>query len=126
MRAGFEVFRAFDQDVQDNRDGLKRNGKLAIPVLAVFGSISTTGPRAEEMMREVADNVTGLCVANAAHWIAEENPEALTTGLLRFLTSAETNESSCSHTSYLPAQCSAHLALMRFWPDREGACRSKC
>jgi hypothetical protein len=42
------------------------------------------------MMREVADNVTGLCVSNAAHWIAEENPEALTTGLLRFLTSAET------------------------------------
>jgi hypothetical protein len=123
MRAGFEVFRAFDQDVQDNR---RRNGKLAIPVLAVFGVISTTGPRADEMMREVADNVTGLCASNAAHWIAEENPEALTAGLLRFLTSAETNESNCSHTSCLPAQCSAHLASMRFWPDREGACRSKC
>jgi pimeloyl-ACP methyl ester carboxylesterase len=69
---------------------LKRNGKLAIPVLAVFDSISNTGPRVEKMMREVADNVTGLCVSNAPHWIAEENPEAFASGLLRFLTGAET------------------------------------
>jgi pimeloyl-ACP methyl ester carboxylesterase len=88
IRAGFEVYRAFDQDVQDNRDALKRNGKLSIPVLAVSSSITVYGPRVEEMMREVADNVTGLRVSNAAHWIAEENPEAFTTGLLRFLTSA--------------------------------------
>ena len=73
-----------------NRDALKRNGKLAIPVLAVFGSISNTGPRVEEMMWEVANNVNGLCVPNAAHWIAEENPEAFITGLLQFLIGAET------------------------------------
>jgi hypothetical protein len=40
-------------------------------------------------MREVADNVTGFLVSNAAHWIAEENPEAFTTCSLPFLTSAE-------------------------------------
>jgi pimeloyl-ACP methyl ester carboxylesterase len=87
--AGFELYRAFDQDVENNRDALKRNGKLEIPVLAVFGSISNTGPRVEEMMWEVADNVTGLCVPNAAHWIAEENPEAFTSGLLRFVANTE-------------------------------------
>jgi hypothetical protein len=38
------------------------------------------------MMREVVDNVTAL----TGHWIAEEDPGALTAGLLRFLTSAET------------------------------------
>jgi hypothetical protein len=54
----------------------------------------------EEMMRDVADNVKGLCVSNAAHSNAGENPEAFTTGLLRFLTNAETNESSCSHVSH--------------------------
>ena len=37
-----------------------------------------TEPRVEEMMPEVADNVTGLCVSNAAHWIAEDNPGAFT------------------------------------------------
>jgi hypothetical protein len=38
------------------------------------------------MMREVADEVAGLRVSGAAHWIAEENPAAFTAGLLEFLT----------------------------------------
>jgi pimeloyl-ACP methyl ester carboxylesterase len=89
MRAGFEVYRAFDQDVQDNRDALEKNGKLTVPVLAVYGAISNTGPRVEEMMHEVAINVTGLRIPNSAHWIAEENPEAFTDGLLQFLLGEE-------------------------------------
>jgi pimeloyl-ACP methyl ester carboxylesterase len=89
MRAGFEVYRAFDQDVLDNRDALEKNGKLTVPVLAVYGAISNTGPRVEEMMHEVATDVTGLRIPNSAHWIAEENPEAFTDGLLRFLLGEE-------------------------------------
>ncbi len=85
MRAGFELYRAFDTDADDNRASLGRNGKLSIPVLAVGGATSTTGPVIEEMMREVADNVSGLRIPNAAHWIAEENPAAFVEGLLRFL-----------------------------------------
>ncbi len=50
MRAGFEVYRAFDRDVEDNRNALKRNGKLTVPVLAVCGTISNSGPLVEEMM----------------------------------------------------------------------------
>ena len=90
MRAGFELYRgAFDQNVENNRDALRWNGKLEIPVLAVFGSISNTGPRVEEMMWEVADNVTGLCIPSAAYWIAEENPETFTSGLLQFVANAQ-------------------------------------
>lgn len=85
MRAGFEVYRAFDQDVQDNRDAVERNGKLKAPVLAVYGAISNTGPGVEAMMHEVAQNVTGLRIPRSAHWIAEENPQAFTAGLLQFL-----------------------------------------
>ena len=85
MRAGFELYRAFDRDAIDNRDALKRNGKLTIPVLAVGGKTSTSGPLVEEMMHEVAENVTGIRISGAAHWIAEENPEAFTTGLKEFL-----------------------------------------
>jgi pimeloyl-ACP methyl ester carboxylesterase len=85
MRAGFELFRAFDQDSADNREALRRNGKLSTPVLAVGGATSTTGPLMEEMLREVADNVTGLRVPRAGHWIAEENPTELTAALLKFL-----------------------------------------
>jgi pimeloyl-ACP methyl ester carboxylesterase len=85
MRAGFELYRAFDRDAEDNHDALNRNGKLTMPVLAVGGAISTSGPVVEEMMREVAEDVTGLWVPATAHWIAEENPTAFTEALLRFL-----------------------------------------
>lgn len=89
MRAGFELYRTFDQDAADNREALRRNGKLAMPVLAVGGATSTSGPLVEEMMREVAQDVTGLRVPESAHWIPEENPTTLTTGLLRFLKPAD-------------------------------------
>jgi pimeloyl-ACP methyl ester carboxylesterase len=85
MRAGFELYRAFDQDVEDNRDALRRNGRLGMPVLAVGGGTSTTGPLMAEMLREVADNVTALRVTRTAHWIAEENPGELTAALVKFL-----------------------------------------
>jgi len=85
MRAGFELYRAFDQDIADNREVLQRKGKLAIPVLAVGGATSTSGPVVEQMMREVADDVTGLRIPGTAHWVPEENPAAFLSGLLSFL-----------------------------------------
>jgi pimeloyl-ACP methyl ester carboxylesterase len=66
---------------------LRRNGELTIPVLTVAGAISNSGPLLEEMMREVADNVTALRMPATAHWIPEENPKALTTALLEFVRS---------------------------------------
>jgi len=85
MRAGFELYRAFDRDAEDNRAALQRHGKLTVPVLAVGGAMSISGPVVEEMMREVADDVTGLRIARTAHWIPEENPMEFTSGLLAFL-----------------------------------------
>ena len=89
MRAGFELYRAFDRDIRDVRDGLSANGKLRIPVLAVGGDISTTGPLMAEMMREVSGNVSELRVPRTGHWIAEENPQGFVKGLLAFLGGAE-------------------------------------
>ena len=89
MRAGFELYRAFDQDANDNRDALRRNGRLTIPLLAVGGATSTSGPFVEDMMREVGQNVTGVRIPGTAHWIAEENPSALLAALLAFLTPAK-------------------------------------
>lgn len=85
MRAGFELYRAFDRDIEDNRAALAQNGKLTMPVLAVGGEASTKGPLMAEMMREVAETVTELRVSRAAHWIAEENPEGFLDGLKTFL-----------------------------------------
>jgi pimeloyl-ACP methyl ester carboxylesterase len=85
MRAGFELYRAFDRDAEDNRSVLQRNRKLTVPVLAVGGATSTSGPLVEEMMREVAEDVGGCRVPGTGHWIAEENPQAFTTALLDFV-----------------------------------------
>lgn len=85
MRAGFELYRNFDRDAADNRELLKLHGKLIIPVLAVGGQTSTSGSLMETMMHEVAENVTGLRVPAAAHWIAEENPTVLLGTILEFL-----------------------------------------
>ena len=84
MRAGFEVYRAFDRDAEDNRAALVRHGKLTVPVLAVGGAISTSGPLVEEMMREVAEDVTGLRVPRTGHWVPEESPEAFARAVLEF------------------------------------------
>lgn len=85
MRAGMEVYRAFDQDVKDNQHSLEKNGKLTIPVLAVAGEISTSGPIMGTMMNEVAEDVRTVCIPGTAHWVVEENPEAFTSALLTFL-----------------------------------------
>jgi pimeloyl-ACP methyl ester carboxylesterase len=85
MRAGFELYRAFDQDAVDNREALARHGKLTIPVLAVGGMTSNSGSLMETMMREVATDVTGVRVPGTAHWVPEENPEAFTGAVLSFL-----------------------------------------
>jgi len=84
MRAGFEVYRAFDRDGQDNREALERDGKLTVPVLAVGGMTSTSGELMEEMMREVADNVTAVLIADAGHWIPEEQPRVLAQAIDEF------------------------------------------
>jgi pimeloyl-ACP methyl ester carboxylesterase len=93
LRAGFELYRAFDRDAQDNRAAM-RNGKLTLPVLAVGGAMSTSGPLVEQMMHEVAEDVTGIRVPDTAHWIAEENPDAFVAALLDFVAVPEGRRSA--------------------------------
>jgi pimeloyl-ACP methyl ester carboxylesterase len=56
MHAGFEQFKAFDQDVIDNKAFAAR-GMLTMPVLAVGGEKSF-GPLMATVMRAVASNAT--------------------------------------------------------------------
>ncbi|MFA6086724.1 alpha/beta fold hydrolase [Mucilaginibacter sp.] len=87
IRAGLEVYRAFDQDVLDNKAFLAQNGKLTIPVLAVGGEISTSGGLMKDMMLEVAERVTAVSIPRTAHWVVEENPESFLQSFLSFLDS---------------------------------------
>ncbi|AQX01466.1 alpha/beta fold hydrolase [Elizabethkingia anophelis] len=84
IRAGLELYRTFDQDSYDNIKSLQEKGKLKIPVLAIGGTISTSGTIMGSMMLEVADNVTFIQIPNTAHWVVEENPDYLILEILKF------------------------------------------
>ncbi len=85
MRAGFDLYRAFDQDAADIRLALERDGKLTIPCLGMHGLASLAHANGvEEIGRELATDVTVEGIPGSGHWIAEENPAALVQSLLRF------------------------------------------
>lgn len=75
MRAGFDLYRAFDQDGEDNLAALKKSGKLKMPVLALHGSVSLFGEVTDRMVKEFCEDVTTMPVPLAGHWFSEENPE---------------------------------------------------
>ncbi|HEY1978949.1 MAG TPA: alpha/beta hydrolase [Xanthobacteraceae bacterium] len=74
MHAGFEQFKAFDQDAIDNK-AFVAQGLLTMPVLAIGGE-KTFGPMMATVMRAAATNVTEGIVPNSGHWVMEENPTA--------------------------------------------------
>ena len=83
MRAGFALYRAFSQDVEDNRAALARDGKLQMPVLAVAVEASGFKDTIGSMMREVAERVETAIVSRAGHRIAEDNTQELADLLVR-------------------------------------------
>jgi pimeloyl-ACP methyl ester carboxylesterase len=83
MHAGFAQFAAFDQDAIDNKGFLAR-GKLTMPVLGVGGEESF-GTTMAEVMRAAATDVEALVIANAGHWLMEEQPAATVAGVRAFL-----------------------------------------
>lgn len=85
MRAGFELYRAFDRDDRDNRAALAAGGRLAVPVLAVAGAGNLFADVHEAMVREVADDVRAVTLPGAGHWVPEEDPAGLLGVLLPFL-----------------------------------------
>ncbi|MFF3380640.1 alpha/beta fold hydrolase [Streptomyces sp. NPDC002680] len=81
LRASFEFYRA---DNGPLISGWQKDGPLNIPVLAI-GSEFSTGAGVEEVMREVATDVTGLVVPGSGHFVTEEAPDAVVKALLDFL-----------------------------------------
>jgi pimeloyl-ACP methyl ester carboxylesterase len=54
MRSAFELYRAFDEDVQWLKRTVAEGGKLTMPTLALGGETSALGPVMKEMMEEIA------------------------------------------------------------------------
>lgn len=83
MRAGFEVFRAFEQDGADFAAFSKT--KLKMPMLVLTGE-KASGEFLITQGRLVADNVEGVTIKGSGHWLIDEAPEQVIPKLVTFLT----------------------------------------
>jgi len=82
MRAGFEYFRAFEQDATDFAAFAKT--PLRMPMLVLSGEKSG-GTFLIEQGKLVATNVTGVVIVGSGHWLIEEAPEQTIPVLLSFI-----------------------------------------
>jgi pimeloyl-ACP methyl ester carboxylesterase len=83
MHDALEQFVAFPRDGEDNK-GFVAQGKLTIPVLAIGGSSSYGAGLADEI-GFAASNVKSVVIANAGHWLMEEQPAATIAAIRDFL-----------------------------------------
>jgi pimeloyl-ACP methyl ester carboxylesterase len=89
MRAGFEYYRAFNEDAEQNR-ALVNKSKLQMPVLVLagdyypmFGGDVPGNPVLNGVM-PLAENVSGTVVPLSGHWIPEEQPQFVIDQLAKF------------------------------------------
>jgi pimeloyl-ACP methyl ester carboxylesterase len=91
LRSGFAYYRNIPRNKDDNRTLATTGFRLQMPVLAVGGGRTESRGRANEpelSLREIADNVQGLVVADSGHFVPEEQPDILAEALLRHFASA--------------------------------------
>lgn len=82
MRAGFEYFRAFERDAADF--ARLAATKLKMPMLVLTGE-KASGEFLIRQGRLVADDVEGVVVKGAGHWLMEEAPGEVIPRLVAFI-----------------------------------------
>jgi pimeloyl-ACP methyl ester carboxylesterase len=81
MKAGFEVFRAFEQDGKDFAGFAKT--KLTMPMLVLSGE-KAGGQFLIDQGRMVDDNVEGVLIIGSGHWLVDEAPGQVIPKLVEF------------------------------------------
>ena len=82
MRAGFEVFRSFEQDAKDFAQFSET--KLTMPMLVLTGE-KASGEFLIEQARQVDTNVDGVVIKGKGHWLMEEAPREVIPKLVAFI-----------------------------------------
>jgi pimeloyl-ACP methyl ester carboxylesterase len=82
MHSAFAQFLTIPKDAEDNLQSITT--KLGMPVLAIGGEKSFGATQAI-VMRNAATNVTEVVIANAGHWLMEEQPEPTVRAIRDFL-----------------------------------------
>jgi pimeloyl-ACP methyl ester carboxylesterase len=83
MGAGFEVFRAFEQDATDF--AAFGETKLSMPMLVLTGE-KASGEFLIAQGRLVAKSVEGVVIKGSGHWLIDEAPEQVIPKLVTFFT----------------------------------------
>jgi pimeloyl-ACP methyl ester carboxylesterase len=86
MRAGFEVFRAFEQDAKDFAQFAET--KLTMPMLVLTGE-KASGEFLIEQARLVDTNVDGVVIKGKGHWLMEEAPSQVIPQLVAFINKSQ-------------------------------------
>ena len=81
MRAGFEVFRAFEQDAKQFASFART--KLKMPMLVLTGE-KASGEFLITQGRLVADNVESVVIQGSGHWLLDEAPDQVIPKLVNF------------------------------------------
>jgi len=82
MRAGFEIFRAFERDAQD----FARFAQTPLPMpMLILTEEKASGDFLIQQGRLVATNVEGVVVRNSGHWLMEEAPDQVIPKLIEFI-----------------------------------------
>jgi pimeloyl-ACP methyl ester carboxylesterase len=82
MRAGFEYFKAFEQDAKDI--AALSATKLPMPVLVLTGE-KASGTFLIEQTKLVAVDVRGQVVPGSGHWLMEEAPQFVIPSITEFI-----------------------------------------
>jgi pimeloyl-ACP methyl ester carboxylesterase len=82
MRAGFEAFRAFEQDAKDFAKFAET--KLTMPMLVLAGE-KASGNFLIEQGRLVDTDVQGVVIKGSGHWLMEEAPRRVIPQLVAFI-----------------------------------------
>jgi pimeloyl-ACP methyl ester carboxylesterase len=83
LRGSFGFYRAWDTTTAQTQQ--RQATKLTMPVLAIGGEMSSPEPP-ELLMQLVANDVHGVMLPGAGHFVAEEAPEQMLAALRAFLT----------------------------------------
>jgi len=86
MRAGFEVFRNFEQDAKDFAQFA--GTKLTMPMLVLTGE-KASGEFLIEQARLVDTNVDGVVIKRKGHWLMEEAPSQVIPQLVAFINKSQ-------------------------------------
>lgn len=88
MRAGLNVYRAFEQDGEINNKVVQEKGKSKVPCLALWGGRSFADEKSARGMCEEfyeGRTIEFAAVPGAGHWIAEEKPREFVEKVTNFI-----------------------------------------